>query len=152
MARARAIWRRARWQPARTGGGDTFPGSISSSAAVAIVCGLMRGSAIVKQMAHSRTCDKGPGITPECVMRGTRNKNLADGLSYRGGRYCRFYSKSSGIIFSFLWGTCPMLDAWIRAEQYCDLAEVCLHLTVTSFSAQMRNCYRRNGGELQDTG
>jgi hypothetical protein len=45
-----------------------------------------------------------------------------------------------------------MLDGWIRAEQYCDLAEVCLHLTVTSFSAQMRNRYWRNGGELQDTG
>src|SRR6266446_4856493 len=45
-------------------------------------------SAIVKQMAQSRTCDKGPGITPERVMRGTRNKNLSDRLSYRGGRYC----------------------------------------------------------------
>ncbi len=45
------------------------------------------GSAIVKQMAQSRICDKGPGITPERVMRGTRNKNLSDRLSYRGGRH-----------------------------------------------------------------
>jgi len=36
-----------------------------------------------------------------------------------------------------------MSDAWHRAERYRDLAEECRRLAATTFSAQMRNRYRR---------
>ena len=36
-----------------------------------------------------------------------------------------------------------MFDAWNRAERYRDLADECRHLAATTFSAQMRNRYRR---------
>jgi hypothetical protein len=36
-----------------------------------------------------------------------------------------------------------VLDAWNRAERYRDLADECRRLAATTFSAQMRNRYRR---------
>jgi hypothetical protein len=44
---------------------------------------------------------------------------------------------------SFLWGRCPMLNAWNRAEHYRDMAEECRCLAVTSRSARMSNRYWR---------
>src|SRR5258706_11702427 len=88
-------------------------------------------------MAHSRTRDRGSGITRERVKRWPGTKTCPTDLA----RPVADIQQTIGHRLFFGGGLTS--DQLYRAEHYRDLAEECRRLGVTSFSARMRNRYWR---------
>ncbi len=72
--------------------------------------------------AYSQTCDRRPKITREHVKKGGEQE-CTRRTYWAGGRLTANHRP-----LSFLWGRCPMMDAWNRAQDCRNIAKKCCRL------------------------